>query len=662
MTQAVIRWAGRLGSRLGRLADSPLSLLAVLLLANALVRPYGGFAHDARLYAVQVAERLQPGSYGEDLFLRYGSQDSYSAFTRLLAPLVSLLGLGPAFFLVYLASKALFFWGVLRLTLALVPDRPAAVLALLFVAVAPLPLGGNEIFHLNESFLTPRIAACGLVLLGLERMLAGRPRVALLGLAGGMLLHPLMAVGGLFVFLAWWLAQRLTPRQLAVLAAVLGVLAAAALAYRPLGTRLFGSMDDEWRDIHLEICFYIDPAWWAARDWARLGAELLVCGAAAFTYARPCRRFVLAVLAVGLLGLLGSALAVRTPYLLLIQTSPYRALWLAELLAVPLGFWGAAHLWRRGPGLAGAAAPGLVLLLTCRWGGPLVSSLVVWLALFPIFLVAWRGLGARPRRPDWLRWAAAADFAITALLLLALDALGTVQVCRLRPDFRLDIHPLQVVRAAPGVIDLLSVLGLVLLGAAGLAAGLGTGVRLRRTCLALWLAYQAGLAWAYDAPWYARRFSARHAPREFVASFLRDHAGPGARRPTVYWPTDLRDIWLVGGARSYFNTVQMSGSSFNRGTALEGKRRALLVRRFELSQMVPYPPPPPWWREALERFFRAEEIDPIPTEDDLWRLCQEEGLDFVILEAPLGGLPCATDGRYYIYDCRRLRALASLRP
>ena len=69
------------------------------------------------------------------------------------------------------------------------------------------------------------------------------------------------------------------------------------------------------------------------------------------------------------LGLAGSLIAVHTSYLLLIVSSPYRAMWLAELLAVPLGFGGAARLWERGTPLARGTAVGLVALLTLGWSG-----------------------------------------------------------------------------------------------------------------------------------------------------------------------------------------------------------------------------------------------------------------------------------------------------
>src|SRR5438094_10572948 len=89
---------------LSRLARRPLALFAWLVLLNAIGLPYLGYVHDARLYSGQVLNALHPEVLGEDLFFRFGSQDRFSAFSRLMAPLVAGLGLDAAFFLVSLAS------------------------------------------------------------------------------------------------------------------------------------------------------------------------------------------------------------------------------------------------------------------------------------------------------------------------------------------------------------------------------------------------------------------------------------------------------------------------------------------------------------------------------------------------------------------------------
>ena len=249
-----------LPSRLGRLAADPVTLVCLLLAADALANPYRGLYHDSCLYGVQVMERIHPGSFAGDLYLRYGSQDRYSLFTPLVAPLVHLFGLHAAFFCVYLASKAMLFWGLVRLIRVLISNNVALILALIHLAIVPVAFGGNDIFHVNESFLTPRLASCAFVLLAMERMLAGRMVIALGLLLGSLLLHPLMAVGGIVPAGLWWGARSCTRRQLAWLSLSAVALAALVIGIEPLGNRLFGHMDEVWRTINFEMCFFIRPA------------------------------------------------------------------------------------------------------------------------------------------------------------------------------------------------------------------------------------------------------------------------------------------------------------------------------------------------------------------------------------------------------------------
>jgi hypothetical protein len=88
------------------LAARPVVLVCAMLLANALLHPYRGLFHDARLYAVQAVERAEPGSLAQDLYLQFGSQDRYSIFSLLMAPLIRVVGLESAFFLGYLVSRS----------------------------------------------------------------------------------------------------------------------------------------------------------------------------------------------------------------------------------------------------------------------------------------------------------------------------------------------------------------------------------------------------------------------------------------------------------------------------------------------------------------------------------------------------------------------------
>jgi hypothetical protein len=140
---------------------------------------------------------------------------------------------------------------------------------------------------------------------------------------------------------------------------------------------------------------------------------------------------------------------------------------------------------------------------------------------------------------------------------------------------------------------------------------------------------------------------------------------PETGKLTIYWANDIRLHWYDSEAYCYFSWVQMSGCAFDRSNAIEGKRRALVVMPFEIQELLISPQNEAW---ALEfaNFFDipippgrcAHKLSP-PTRKDLFQLCQEEGLDFAVLQMNIDNQYCATSGKFYIYDCRELRKLAT---
>ena len=92
----------------------PRYLVGVLLAACYVVlwhlcHVYRGLDHDAHLYALQALSRLNPAVYSNDIFFRFGSQDSYTIFTSIYASLINRVGLDAAASMLTLASTALYF-------------------------------------------------------------------------------------------------------------------------------------------------------------------------------------------------------------------------------------------------------------------------------------------------------------------------------------------------------------------------------------------------------------------------------------------------------------------------------------------------------------------------------------------------------------------------
>ncbi len=145
---------------------------------------------------------------------------------------------------------------------------------------------------------------------------------------------------------------------------------------------------------------------------------------------------------------------------------------------------------------------------------------------------------------------------------------------------------------------------------------------------------------------------------QFVGRSCRNSAQAGGRLPTVYCSVgEAGDVWLIVRAQSYFTRQQICGNLFFRETALEGQRRARLLRRFEQERTRCYVT---LWPDAVKRnqeeLFEAPLDEAPPTLDDLAAVCQEEGVDYVAVPEAFD-VPCAaSNGRIYIYDCRRVRA------
>jgi hypothetical protein len=659
MTLSIEGLVEDLETRLGRLAADPVTLVCLLLAANALVEPYWGLDHDSRLYAVQILERIHPGSFAGDLYLRYGSQDRYSLFTILMAPLVQLCGIHVAFFCVYLASKALLFWSLLRLCRVLISSNLALVLALIHLAIVPVAFGGNEIFHVNESFLTPRLSSCALVLLGLERMLTGRSMAAILLLLGSFLLHPLMAVGGILPAGLWWLAGRCTWRQCVWLALAAVALATLVIGVEPMGNRLFGHMDDVWRTINSKICFYIRPARWWWSDWIRIA---LGCGftiwAAAQCPERRLATFWAAVLGSALIGLIGSLIAVNSHYLLLIQASPYRTLWLLELLAIPAGYRLAAHLWHCGSQRSRSASLGVVLLLTLKWDSDLLASASMILLALLGFAVLCRGLAKLALHSDWLWRSTRNAFLGISGTMVFYNGFRLASQLRAQPIPGFEIHPALMAMYASYWLPTLPLLMIIIFFYCIVSKIAGQCFRFRLLLLAFCAGYQALLVCAPNSDWYGRHFEVPNRHVRFVDSRLSSRVAGRNRPLTIYWPTPVQDVWFGTESNSFYNVVQMSGCSFNRGTAVEGYRRAALVLPFEFERLRIWGETNDW-KIALRDLFQIKSDVRFPQEEDLFRLCEEEDLDFIVLKYRIKELPLSYDVYYYIYDCDQLRNLRS---
>ncbi len=647
----------RLIQSVHRIERSPVTLYGVLLLLNALTRPYMGIVHDARFYAVQVLSRIEPSRYGGDLYLRFGSQDNFSVFSDLVTPVAVWCGIATAFFLLYLLTLALFFAALQRFVQAIIPGRIASTLALIFLAVNPIPFAGLQIFHVNESFLTPRLMAITLVLFGLERLVRGAPFVSLGCVVAGMFVHPLMAVSGLAVWFLWQLQVRCAPRTVVFIVTGAIAMAVAILSFTPVAVDLFGLMDDTWRRIATQTNPYSVPARWEWVDWIRLA----VASSAVICWIRTVndsnlRLLLRAVLFVGLSGTLVGCVAPYLPYALLFQGQAYRAAWILQLVCVPWIFAFACDTIRK-PAESGGIWKSVLLI------GFVATSMTVWqIFAFMVFLAAgfsWLHATHLSTRSAGL------PFRIAAVLGVALALIPTlasaILACR-----ALAIHcgPHRYLLAIPQTMGpwftWIAALGIVML--------LGNRAMSNRSLSAISLTIFVTVQTVFFALPFssAARASKWQTAKDvdFVQRFLQQDDAWTREGATLYWPlAPLEEVWVTLQSRSYYSMPQMSGNMFYRDTAIEGQRRARIAGRFELDARQPMlSHMTVTQRQVLHDVFGAEAGHQELAWQDVLRLSHDPDLDLLVLPRAFEGRYAATNGHIYLYDCRVLRKDGELLP
>lgn len=643
-------WTRRTHHALTTLAARPAALFAILWALSALRFPYGNMIHDARLYALQAHNRLTHGAFSADLFLRFGSQDQYTPFSMLVAPLVGLAGIDWAFLLLFLVSNALLIVAMQRVVRALVDDPAAATAALVLLVLLPLGYGGMGIFRVAEPFFTPRLVSCALALFALERSLRDRHAAAIALAIAATVAHPLMGFPAAAI-VATCAALNFAPRPVVFAASFIGaVVLIAVAAIHPIGAAVFGTIDSEWHDVVWRASTYNFPGAWPTGDWLGVAASIALPLAAATAMRRdvPARARVMTVAAVfAAVGVLLMWVAGRMSYRLLLQAQPYRGLWIMQVLAVPSAFWLALRWWprRRAGAIASVlviASFGLTHLLRAELGiaaasaalfafifaavrdprgvvGGLATGLVAAFVLSSVARV-WVFLA---RRADLLglldSWAFAAMVAATVNPLVWFAVVMTV-LAFIRPSL---LH-----RRPPAVF----------LIAVALAMHSATIV--------------------FPRLFVSRRTRLPREDQAFVHSYLaqRPHASPVL--PSVYdnvW-ADARFVWFDLNATNYFHLVQLSGVVFNRGTAIEGGRRADIVRPFELERRQAMGPYVSFWDDVMHRNMFGE-TSAAPSVTDLLRLCgPNEPLDVAILRDNFGPFVSKTNGRVFVYECADVRA------
>lgn len=644
---------------LNRLARPDIAMVGVLLLVYAAAHPYSGFSHDARLYQLQVLNRVEPERFSGDLFLKFGSQDRFSLFSTLMAPLVRVTGITVAFFIGYFCCVSSLLYAEVQLIRRLVGVQTLANFALILMAASTLYFGYQTI-SIQESYLTARMPAHACCILGFAYALDKRWGAAFSSFAIAMCLHPLISIGPLCVLVMLCAANRF-PTKKVVIGFGAAIVVVLVLLMSPLSSLAFSSMDAAWYAVVYDrnpMCFLSK---WHREDWLRtiMATACIIIGLRELSGDN--RKLLVFATMIAFAGLAVTAIGEMKQTAFLLAGQGFRATWMLSLFSIPLGLLAIRNMIRRPSPLFVTCSILIGLYIgnetwTMQYGLGLMSQALIWWLIASAIFWLVVPLALPPAGVSWTGrvWTAVVSGLIAMNLYFGLKYFFAIHH-NLEPESQSSFLTLpNFLKCQPRF--LFGVVAVVAFGALGQMAR-----RYPRSYQSFFRSLGIGAA----TIWMSIHFITTPnfiSPGQdvlsaedltFAKSVLSEHPHASIE---VYWPNHLREVWIELGARCYYDYVQLAGAVFSRETALEGKRRTELVRLYEIEIMRRNPDHSIRKSVNLKWLECPEDLSaPPPNADDLLQLAADETLDFIILEDEFPGLYAATNGSVWIYDCRELR-------
>ena len=610
----------------------------VFIIGWLIARPYIGLRHDGVLYFGQLLHRLHPERLGSDPFFRFGSQDSFSLFSRIAMWATDAFGIFTAAPLLLVFTQTAVAVAIVLYALRLL-DRRYAWYGAIFVAVMPSWYGGWTIFSYTETFLTARSVAEPVILLAMTLLLANRRWWSLALLVLAALLHPLMALPALAV---WWLACSLQDKRFYWLA-LLGLvpLALGLLGQAPFD-KLFVTYDPDWAAVVREVNGFIIPSEWQITDWCTIAVDYLVLLTARRAAPLHYRRLLDALMVIGAGSvLIGEAGFTMLHNVLLTSLQVWRSLWLVHLTALLYLPVLLILAFKRQDDCGRLMAPLWIVatLAGNTYAGPITAAAG--------FLLTLRGEGVCPN--------IATPLVRKALWLGAAGVLIAI-IGRWVPPPMLTEHILdetshdyfRFVRTSATAFPM-PLLGTLLFFPLAFVSAR------KKWPLAVLLLVMVGLATTVDqrTPWH-QFVEHQDADSHPFLKFI----GPNQ---DIYWDGELMVPWLLLQRPSYYLSQQASGSLFNRDTAMTLSHRKKLLKYVDFQLSICGIQSMLEWKTNTEQRTSC-----VPTEDVLRDLCQtDDPPDFMVFDNTLQIPPLSvwktavSKGHelktYYLYSCQQLR-------
>jgi hypothetical protein len=607
------------------------SFTLMLVVLWMLMQGYQGFAGDAQIYAFQAIARIHP-ALSTDLYLQNTSQDQYTVFSPVYAWFIGWLGLENAARVLTLFFTAWLFAAAWKLAAGIAPGaangaNATAWLSAAFLVIAAGDYGAAGVFRISDSFLTARLPGEALVITALACYCYGMTRLAVVTSAVALFVHPLMAFPGILMLICHWL-----PMRLSLISAIGGVFAALGVVLAattlPAAANVFAVMDADWLDVVRERSQFLFLQLWSVHDWdINVRPLLYLIFIAAAMDEERIRQFCVAGLIVGSCGLAVAFIGCLIgPIAVVVQGQAWRWEWIACLLSILLL---PATLLR----ISRDETCGLlcaVLLI----GGWVISGLGGTACVLLALIVWSQRMRVSGRAVRYFRWMAL----LSAVLLVAWIIGESVGHASMASDRIGNVLGVRVAAAA-----LFGLLWWWLRGTRSQWPPLIMSAVLLITSISI-------LPVSFK---HARALGSEMDAREFS-----DWSSAIPPDSTVF-VAPTRDVgsfvWFTLRRPNYLALDQSAGVVFSRETALEIRRRSLVL----------LPLTDPTWKilSGIRR-HTAKLKDTAPTRpltaDSLVQVCSDPKLGFVISPENVGfdALRHMGEGTWKdwnLYDCRRAR-------
>ena len=506
-------------------------------------RPYRGIWHDSRLYTLSALKKLYPHNFERDLFFLYGSQDNFTVFSQLHAWVIEYTGIDQSALLLTLTGQALWLTGAIFLACKLL-YTPWNWLGLGLIIVMN-DYYGYYIFSYGESFLTPRLFAEGLTMIGLYLWLKRYYLFSVIPIAISMAFHPLMTAAAMLILYFTYLLIHRT-KTLLITTALITLIGYFVVIDIPPFNRILLRMSDTWYTLVDQRSPHVFLHNWETASFNRMiiSFSILVC--ASRLAIEPLRSLCIGAALATVAGMAFAYFGGEILHnVLVIQIQPWRVLWLTTLLS------------------ALAAA-----LLVSHY-----SNVKNWIPIFG-YLSAWL-----------LRDSTGGFIALLSLMycvyeikllpyyrIILLLFFGIFSIATLSQLAVFIFVPLADLTEPSSIIFYLKIpmiAFIVSLATFSLTFYWQRSSRYQTSILALSL---FGLALSVIA--WNRTISASSNISISNIDLLRNMI---KANDVVYWVNNPEDTWFALLRSSYYSRTQLAGILFNEETALEGQRRSQLL-------------------------------------------------------------------------------------